>query len=143
MSSDSKKILITGGAGFIGSNFVHYWVKNYPNDEVVVLDKLTYAGNQENLDSVKDKIKFIKGDICDKFLVNECIQEVDKIVHFAAESHVDRSIKDPGTFIQTNVYGTLVLLQAACTNEVKHFHHVSTDEVFGSFPLTSKKKWDE
>ena len=137
------KILITGGAGFIGSNFVHYWVKNYPSDEIVVLDKLTYAGNKENLDSVKDKIKFIKGDICDAKAVDGAMDGVDTVVHIAAETHVDRSISGPDAFIQTNIVGTHELLKAAYKHKVKRFHHVSTDEVFGSFPLTSKEKWHE
>jgi len=137
------KILITGGAGFIGSNFVHYWVKNHPSDEIVVLDKLTYAGNMENLESVKDNITFVKGDICEPKLVNEIMTNCDTVVHFAAESHVDRSILDPARFIETNVRGTYVLLASAATQGVKHFHHVSTDEVFGHLPLDSKEKWTE
>ncbi len=137
------KILITGGAGFIGSNFVHYWVANYPHDQVVVLDKLTYAGNLENLESVKDKIKFIQGDICDEGIVLQAMDGVDTVVHFAAESHVDRSIKDPDIFVKTNVLGTAVLLRVAKQLGVKRFHHVSTDEVFGQIPLESTEKWTE
>jgi dTDP-glucose 4,6-dehydratase len=143
MSSTSRKILITGGAGFIGSNFVHYWVKNHPDDEIVVLDKLTYAGNLENLEAVKDKIIFIKGDICDESVVDKAMKDVNTVVHFAAETHVDRSILDPSVFVRTNVLGTQVLLEAAKKNKVARFHHVSTDEVFGSLPLDSKEKWDE
>lgn len=139
----AKKILITGGAGFIGSNFVHYWQKNYPDDEIVVLDKLTYAGNLENLDAVKDKITFIKGDICDEIAVESAMNGVDVVVHFAAESHVDRSIASPMEFVKTNVLGTEVLLEAAKKNNIKRFHHVSTDEVFGDLPLGSKEKWNE
>lgn len=137
------KLLITGGAGFIGSNFAHYWVKNHPADEIVVLDKLTYAGNLENLESVKDKVTFIKGDICDSSAVDKAINGVDVVVHFAAESHVDRSILGPEIFVRTNVLGTLVLLEAAKKHQVQKFHHVSTDEVFGSLPLNSKEKWNE
>lgn len=137
------KILITGGAGFIGSNFVHYWVKNHPDDKIVVLDKLTYAGNLENLAAVKDKITFIKGDICDPAAVNKAMQGVEVVVHFAAETHVDRSISGPDDFIRTNVIGTHELLKAARKYQVKRFHHVSTDEVFGSLPLDSKTKWTE
>ena len=137
------KILITGGAGFIGSNFVHYWVKNHPDDSIVVLDKLTYAGNLENLESVKDGITFIKGDICNTEDVNKAMAGTDAVVHFAAESHVDRSISGPDVFIQTNIVGTHELLKAAIKNSVKRFHHVSTDEVFGDLPLGSKEKWDE
>lgn len=137
------KLLITGGAGFIGSNFVHYWAKHHPDDEIVVLDKLTYAGNLENLDSVKDQIKFIKGDICDEAAVEKAIDGVSVLVHFAAESHVDRSISGPDEFIRTNVFGTHQLLKSAHKHMLKRFHHVSTDEVFGSLPLNSKEKWTE
>jgi len=137
------KILITGGAGFIGSNFVHYWVKHHPDDEIVVLDKLTYAGNLENLESVKDKITFIKGDICDEAIVNRAMEGVDTVVHFAAETHVDRSITGPDEFIRTNVLGTHQLLKSARKHNIKRFHHVSTDEVFGSLALDSKEKWNE
>lgn len=140
-----KTILVTGGAGFIGSNFVHYWVKNYPNDKIIVLDKLTYAGNLENLEPVKDKIKFVKGDICDALAVDQVMADfnVDTIVHFAAESHVDRSILEPSAFIKTNVLGTGVLLDAARKYGIKHFHHVSTDEVFGMLEVESKEKFSE
>ena len=127
------KILVTGGAGFIGSNFVHYWVEKYPKDEIVVLDKLTYAGHKENLSGLP--IKFIKGDICDPEVVSRAIKGVDVVAHFAAETHVDRSVLGPGVFIQTNVVGTQVLLQNSLVEGVKLFHHVSTDEVFGSLPL--------
>jgi dTDP-glucose 4,6-dehydratase len=137
------KILVTGGAGFIGSNFVHYWVKNHPDDEIVVLDKLTYAGNLDNLESVKDKIEFVKGDICNLAEVDKVMNGVDTVVHFAAESHVDRSIADPDAFVRTNVLGTQVLLNAAKKHNVKRFHHVSTDEVLGSLELDSKEKWNE
>jgi len=127
------KLLITGGAGFIGSNFIHYWLKKYPEDQIINLDLLTYAGNLENLREVKDNknYKFIKGDICDKNLVNDLVKDINLIVHFAAESHVDNSIKDSSPFIRTNVLGTQVLLDAALKNNIK-FHHISTDEVFGS-----------
>ncbi len=137
------KILVTGGAGFIGSNFVQYWIKNYPQDEIVVLDNLTYAGNMDNLNSVKDKITFIKGDICDEVVVDEAMKEASVVVHFAAESHVDRSISSPNEFIRTNVLGTHTLLKYAVKYEIERFHHVSTDEVFGSLPLNSKEKWTE
>lgn len=139
----NHKILVTGGAGFIGSNFVYYWVKNHSSDEIVVLDKLTYAGNLENLESVKDQIKFIKGDICDAVIVDQVMDGVDVVVHFAAESHVDRSILDPSDFIRTNVLGTQVLLEAAKKHNIKRFHHVSTDEVFGQIALDSNEKWTE
>ena len=137
------KILITGGAGFIGSNFVHYWTENFPADTIVVLDKLTYAGNLENLATVKDKINFIRGDICDPETVDAAMSHADTLVHFAAESHVDRSITDPSAFVKTNVLGTQVLLEAAQKHAVKRFHHVSTDEVFGQISLDSQEKWTE
>lgn len=137
------KVLVTGGAGFIGSNFVHYWIKHHPDDEIVVLDKLTYAGNLENLSPAIEKIKFIKGDICDPSTVEQAMQGLDAVVHFAAESHVDRSIAGPDPFIQTNIVGAHELLKAALKHRIKRFHHVSTDEVFGSLPLSSKEKWNE
>jgi dTDP-glucose 4,6-dehydratase len=138
-------LLVTGGAGFMGSDSVRYWVNNFPKDTVVVLDKLTYAGNLENLDSVENapNYKFIKGDICDERLVNKIMKRVDVVVHFAAESHVDRSILEPGPFIYTNIVGTSVLLNAALRHKVERFHHISTDEVFGALPLDSKSKFTE
>jgi len=137
------KLLVTGGAGFMGSDFVRCWVKKYPQDRVLVLDKLTYAGNLENLKEVEKypNYQFIKGDICDGKLVNKVMKGTDVVVHFAAESHVDRSILDPSPFIRTNILGTQVLLEAALKTRVKRFHHVSTDEVFGALPLNSKKKF--
>jgi dTDP-glucose 4,6-dehydratase len=137
------KILVTGGAGFIGANFVQYWVKNHPADQVVVLDALTYAGNLENLESVKNRITFIKGDICDPAVVDQAMAGCEVLVHFAAESHVDRSILDPSSFIKTNVFGTYTLLEAARKHGIKRFHHVSTDEVFGHIPLESRTKFNE
>jgi len=139
------KLLVTGGAGFIGSNFILYWLKKYPNDKIINLDKLTYAGNLENLRSVEKNpnYEFVQGDICDPKLVNSLTEKVDTIVHFAAESHVDRSIVDPAPFIKTNIEGTYVLLEAALRNKVKKFHHVSTDEVFGALELNSKEKFND
>lgn len=139
------KLLVTGGAGFIGSNFIRYWLKKYPKDKIINLDKLTYAGH---LSSTKDfsknkNYKFIKGDICDATVVNKVVSEVDTIVHFAAESHVDRSISGPQVFVKTNVIGTQVLLDHALKHKIKKFHHISTDEVFGSLELNSKEKFDE
>lgn len=130
------KLFITGGAGFIGSNFIHYWLRNYPGDRILNFDALTYAGNLENLKDIEDdeRYTFVKGDICDVELVNKIISDVDVIVHFAAETHVDRSIMGSGDFIRTNVEGTRVLLDAAKRRGVR-FHHVSTDEVFGSLKL--------
>ena len=135
------KILVTGGAGFIGSNFIHYWLKKYPDDEIINLDFLTYAGNLENLNDIeKDpKYQFIKGDIYDVNLVNDLVRGVDLIVHFAAESHVDRSILASQDFIRTNVEGTRVLLDAAKDHGKIRFHHISTDEVFGSLKAGDAK----
>ncbi len=129
----TNKILVTGGCGFIGSNFVRYWRKKYPKDEIVVLDKLTYAGHENNLSGIEHT--FIQGDICDISVVEKAMQGVDIVVHFAAETHVDRSVMDPGIFNRTNVIGTQVLLDAALKQRVRLFHHVSTDEVFGSLPI--------
>ena len=140
---NGKRILVTGGAGFIGSNFVHYWIEHHPQDHIEVFDKLTYAGNEENLNGVWDKITFRKKDICDEVAVENAMKGTDVVVHFAAESHVDRSIADPDLFIKTNVLGTGVLLRAATKLGVKRFHHVSTDEVFGQIPLESQEKWTE
>jgi len=132
------KLLITGGAGFIGSNFIHYILKNYPEDEIVNLDSLTYCGNLENLKEIENnpKYKFIKGDICNVELVDGLVKQCDAIIHLAAESHVDRSILDPGPFVNTNILGTATLLNAAIKYGNKRFHHVSTDEVFGSLGPT-------
>ena len=127
------KLLVTGGAGFIGSNFIRYILKKYPDCKIVNLDLLTYAGNLENLKDVEDNpnYKFVKGDIADKDLVDNLIKDVDIVINFAAESHVDRSILDSVNFIHTNVIGTHNLLEAAKNNGLKRFHHISTDEVFG------------
>ncbi|MBI2074345.1 MAG: dTDP-glucose 4,6-dehydratase [Candidatus Levybacteria bacterium] len=139
------KILVTGGAGFIGSNFILYWMKNHPDDKIVNLDKLTYAGNLENLKEVEHNpnYTFIHGDICDTEVVEKAMQEVDTVVHFAAETHVDRSILQAAPFVMTNVVGTQVLLESALKNNVKRFHHVSTDEVFGSLNLDDPNKFNE
>lgn len=139
------KLFITGGAGFIGSNFILYWMKKYPADQIINYDKLTYAGNLENLKEVEKNpnYTFIKGDICDQALVTKSLQGVDTIVHFAAESHVDRSIMEPAPFIITNILGTQVLLDAALKAGVKRFHHISTDEVFGALELNDPKKFNE
>jgi len=139
------KLLITGGAGFIGSNFIQYWMGHHPNDHIVNFDALTYAGNLENVKSVADNpnYSFVKGDICDKQAVAKACAGVDTIVHFAAETHVDRSIADASPFIQTNVVGTLTLLDVAKEMGIKRFHHISTDEVFGSLELDTKEKFSE
>lgn len=139
------RLLVTGGAGFIGSNFIQYWLSKHPLDQVVNLDSLTYAGNLENLVSVQQNpnYTFIKGAIGDPSIVHEAMVGVDVVVHFAAETHVDRSIKDPTAFVRTNVEGTLVLLQEAVQAKVSRFHHISTDEVFGSLVLGSDQKFNE
>jgi dTDP-glucose 4,6-dehydratase len=140
-----SKILVTGGAGFIGSNFIRYWLKSNPKDNIINLDKLTYAGNLENLKDIQEgeNYKFIQGDICDYNLVNDIVKEVDLIVHFAAESHVDRSIENSADFIKTNVEGTRILLDCAKNNGNIRFHHVSTDEVFGSISFGSPAQFSE
>lgn len=143
------KLLVTGGAGFIGSNFIHYWLKNNPDDNIINLDVLTYAGNLANLKDIANNpnYKFIKGDICNVDLVDDLVKEVDLIIHFAAETHVDRSVKGSEDFIRTNVEGTRVLLDAAKNNSLKRFHHISTDEVFGALdfndqPFTEKTAYN-
>jgi len=138
-----RRIVITGGAGFIGSNFVHHWCERYPSDRVVVLDALTYAGNRATLATLegRDTFRFVEGDICDRALIDRLLAEesIDTVAHFAAESHVDRSIIGPGAFVQTNVVGTFTLLEAFRQHWLSHnqnedyrFLHVSTDEVYGS-----------
>ncbi|MGF1478802.1 MAG: dTDP-glucose 4,6-dehydratase [Cyanophyceae cyanobacterium] len=136
-----RRIIVTGGAGFIGSNFVHHWCRQYPEDRVVVLDALTYAGNRQNLADVEEKIRFVKGDIGDRSLIDTLLREenINIVAHFAAESHVDRSILGPDAFIQTNVVGTFTLLESFRQYWLERgqvadflFHHVSTDEVYGS-----------
>ena len=133
------KIIVTGGAGFIGSNFVHHMVNKYPDYEIINLDLLTYAGNLENLKPVEDKpnYKFVKGDIADRKFIFELFEKEkpDVVVNFAAESHVDRSITDPEAFVRTNVMGTTTLLDACRTYGIKRYHQVSTDEVYGDLPL--------
>jgi len=135
------KILVTGGAGFIGSNFVRYVLSQHPEYKIINLDKLTYAGNLDNLSDMEENpnYEFIKGDICDSALVekllkgkSEGLTEVDAVVNFAAETHVDRSLYDPGIFVQTNVLGTQILLEAALRHKIDRFIHISTDEVYGS-----------
>ena len=128
------KLLVTGGAGFIGSNFIHYWLDANPEDKIINLDALTYAGNPDNLKSIEDNpnYEFIQGDIRDEKTVEQALDGVDLIVHFAAETHVDRSIEEAKNFIRTNVEGTWVLLESAKKKGNIRFHHISTDEVFGS-----------
>ena len=130
-----KNLLITGGAGFIGSNFVHYVYNHHPEVNITVLDKLTYAGNKANIaDILGDRVKLVVGDICDAPLVDELMQQTDAVVHYAAESHNDNSLKDPWPFLETNIIGTYTLIQSAHKYN-KRFHHVSTDEVYGDLPL--------
>lgn len=133
------KIIVTGGAGFIGGNFVHYMVERYPEDVIINLDALTYAGNLETLKPVEDKpnYRFVKGDIADRDFIFDLFktEKSDVIVNFAAESHVDRSISDPGIFVRTNVLGTTTLLDACREFGIQRFHQVSTDEVYGDLPL--------
>ena len=138
------KLLVTGGAGFIGSNFIRYWLANHAEDQVVNLDLLTYAGNLDSLTDVADNpnYQFIKGDIGDKIAVDSLVADCDIIVHFAAESHVDRSILGPEAFVETNIKGTFVLLEAA-RKHGKRLHHISTDEVFGALALNDPAKFNE
>lgn len=138
-----KSILVTGGAGFIGSNFVHWVVANQPDVHVTVLDALTYAGNLDNLAGIpEDRMTFVRGDIRDADLLDKMVPDVDAIVHFAAESHNDSSIADPEPFIASNIYGTFHLLEAACRYD-KRFHHVSTDEVYGDLALDDSERFTE
>lgn len=140
---EPKKIIVTGGAGFIGSNFVHWVVDNQPDVHVTVLDKLTYAGNKANLAGIpEDRLTFVEGDICDADLVDELFANADAVVHFAAESHNDNSIANPAPFLQTNVEGTYTLLEAARKHGVR-FHHISTDEVYGDLALDDPAKFTE
>lgn len=141
------KILITGGAGFIGSNYAYYRFENYPKDEIVILDKLTYAGNLDNLKGIldEDRVHFVQGDIADKDFVNNFFEQekFDAVVNFAAETHVDRSITGPSIFVLTNILGTHNLLEAAKNTEVKRFHQVSTDEVYGDLGTDSTDLFTE
>ena len=134
------KLLVTGGAGFIGSNFVRRTLATRTNIQITVLDALTYAGRLFNLDGLEGKYEFVEGNICDAALVDSLVSKADVVVHFAAESHNDNSLKSPRPFIDTNVIGTFELIQAAVKHGVR-FHHVSTDEVFGDLPLEGKDKF--
>lgn len=138
-------LFVTGGAGFIGANFILYWMKAHPEDKIINFDKLTYAGNLENLKEVEGQPQyhFVKGDITVVQEVEKAMEGADVVVHFAAESHVDRSIMNPADFVETNVSGTQVLLDAALKLDIKKFHHVSTDEVFGALPLNSSTRFTE
>jgi dTDP-glucose 4,6-dehydratase len=135
-------LLVTGGAGFIGSNFVHYTLRRFPSYEVGVLDALTYAGNESNLAACRGDIEFVKGNICDRDLVDGLVGRYDVIVNFAAESHNDNSLRNPWPFVETNVVGTYTLLEAV-RRRGKRYHHISTDEVFGDLALDDTRKFDE
>ncbi len=139
------KTLITGGAGFIGSNYVHYHTEKYPEDDIYVLDKLTYAGNLDNLSKVMDKVKFLEGDIGDKKFIENLfeIEKFDIVLNFAAETHVDRSISGPSIFVLTNILGTHNLLEASRLNNVKRYHQISTDEVYGDLGTDSTDLFTE
>jgi dTDP-glucose 4,6-dehydratase len=138
-------ILVTGGAGFIGSNFTRYWIEHHPGDHAVVLDLLTYAGNRPNLDDVEDRISFVQGDIADFELVEQLLrsERIDVIVNFAAESHNSLAVIDPGPFFRTNVVGTQTLLEAARSIGIDRFHHISTCEVYGDLALDSEELFTE
>ena len=139
------RLLVTGGAGFIGSNFARYWVEAHPGDGVVAFDALTYAGNRPNLADVEPLISFVHGDVCDADAVERALDEhgIDTVVHFAAESHNSLAVLDPGRFFRTNVLGTQVLLEAARRVGVDRFHHISTCEVYGDLPLDSDERFTE
>ena len=138
------KLLVTGGCGFIGSNFIRHIINKYDDYYIANLDKLTYAGNLENLRDIEQnpRYEFLKGDICDEDIVDRAVKDCDAIVNFAAESHVDRSIKDPSSFVRTNVFGTYVLLEAARKYKTHKFLHISTDEVYGSVERGYSKEDD-
>ncbi|HET9437986.1 MAG TPA: dTDP-glucose 4,6-dehydratase [Gaiellaceae bacterium] len=139
------RLLVTGGAGFIGSNFVHYWLERHPDDHVVVYDLLTYAGNRASLASVEDRIVFVQGDICDRELAEETLRanEIDVVVNFAAESHNSLAVVDPTRVFRTNVLGTQTLLDASRAAGVERFHHVSTCEVYGDLALDTDEVFTE
>ncbi len=137
------KILVTGGAGFIGSNFVHYVYRERPDWQITVLDALTYAGNEHNLDDLdKNRVNFVKGNICDEAVVDKLVSENDAVIHFAAESHNDNSLHTPWPFVETNVVGTFRILEAVRKHN-KRLHHISTDEVYGDLELEDPNKFSE
>lgn len=143
MADTYKSIIVTGGCGFIGSNFVHYVVNNHPEIHVTVLDKLTYAGNEENIAGLpEDRVKLVVGDICDRELLDKIVPGHDAIVHYAAESHNDNSIADPEPFLHTNVEGTYCLLEVCRKHDIR-YHHVSTDEVYGDLALDDPARFTE
>lgn len=137
------RVLVTGGAGFVGSNFVHWVTRQHPSVQVTVLDALTYAGNRKNLAGVPEgQLQFVQGNVCDADLLDAVVPTCDVVVHFAAESHNDNAIADPAPFVRTNVQGTFEVLEA-CRRHGKRLHHVSTDEVFGSLPLAGSERFTE
>lgn len=135
-----KKLLVTGGAGFIGANFVHYIINNHPEYSVTVIDKLTYAGNPANLESILDKISFVSGDICNVEALDPLVADCDIVIHFAAESHNDNSLQNPWPFVETNIIGTFQILEAVRKHN-KRLHHISTDEVYGDLELDDPSKF--
>jgi len=139
------KLLVTGGAGFIGSNFIRYWLKKYPKDYVVNFDVLTYSGNLESLKDIQGNphYAFVRGDVREPKQIEKAIKGAEVVVHFAAESHVDRSLFAAGDFVTTNVLGTQILCEAAAKEGVNRFHYIGTDEVFGALPLKTKEKFKE
>jgi dTDP-glucose 4,6-dehydratase len=139
------RVLVTGGAGFIGSNFARHWVAQHPDDHVVVYDLLTYAGDRRNLEGIEETIAFVQGDICDEELAERTLREekIDTVVNFAAESHNSLAVVDPGRFFRTNVLGTQALLEASRRVGIERFHHVSTCEVYGDLPLDSDEVFTE
>lgn len=134
--------MVTGGAGFIGSNFVHHCLGNYPEHQITVIDALTYAGDRQNLEPGMNKIKFVEGNICDSRLMDQLVKDHDTIINFAAESHNDNSLLDPSPFIKTNLEGTFTILESVRKHN-KRLHHISTDEVFGDLELDDPKKFNE
>src|SRR5579864_7669808 len=137
------RLLVTGGAGFIGSNFVRYWLERHADDHVVVLDLLTYAGDRRSLADVEERIVFTEGDICDLELCERLLEDIEVVVNFAAESHNSLAVVDPGRFFRTNVLGTQSLLEASRRAGVERFHHVSTCEVYGDLPLDTDDVFTE
>lgn len=139
------RLLITGGLGFIGSNFIRHWISQHPKDHLTNLDKVTYAANPDNLTDLdsNSNYNFIKGDICNQSLVNKLMSNTDLVVNFAAETHVDRSIDDPLLFVKTNILGTYTLLNSALKHKIKRFHHISTDEVYGTIDPKTKEEFSE
>ena len=137
------RVLVTGGAGFIGSNLAHYWMEQHPEDHVTVYDSLTYAGHRASVTDLEtdSRFAFVQGDVRDSTLVSHVLKDIDLVLHLAAESHNDRAITDPLSAVQTNAWGTAVLLEACRRSRISRFHHVSTDEVYGSLPLTGSGRF--